>query len=76
MEKSSARRMGGANGARECAPDDRLRDTHQLPLAQVMGFAKAQPIARMRALTERDADPVLFAPHDIAAQLQSVARHK
>jgi hypothetical protein len=23
-----ARRMGGANGSRECAPDDKLRDTH------------------------------------------------
>jgi hypothetical protein len=22
--------MGGANGSRECAPDDKLRDTHQL----------------------------------------------
>jgi hypothetical protein len=23
------RRMGGANGSRECAPDDKLRDTHR-----------------------------------------------
>jgi hypothetical protein len=32
--------MGGANGSRECAPDDKLRDTHQLQLVQVMSFAK------------------------------------
>ena len=25
-----ARWMGGANGSRECAPDDKLRDTHHL----------------------------------------------
>ncbi len=35
-----ARRMGGANGSRECAPDDKLRDTHQLPFAKMMGFAR------------------------------------
>jgi hypothetical protein len=23
--------MGGANGSRECAPDDKLRDTHHDP---------------------------------------------
>ncbi len=23
--------MGGANGSRECAPDDKLRDTHHGP---------------------------------------------
>ena len=32
--------MGGANGSRECAPDDKLRDTHQLKYAKMMGFAK------------------------------------
>jgi hypothetical protein len=32
--------MGGANGSRECAPDDKLRDTHQLQSAKMMGFAK------------------------------------
>jgi hypothetical protein len=32
--------MGGANGPRECAPDDKLRDTRQLKLAKMMGFAK------------------------------------
>jgi hypothetical protein len=32
--------MGGSNGSRECAPDDKLRDTHQLPFAKMMGFAK------------------------------------
>src|SRR5882724_1033047 len=31
-ESLIARRMGGANGSRECAPDDKLRDTHQLQL--------------------------------------------
>jgi hypothetical protein len=31
--------MGGANGSRECAPDDKLRDTHQLHLMEMMGFA-------------------------------------
>jgi hypothetical protein len=31
--------MGGANGSRECAPDDKLRDTHQLHSVEVMGFA-------------------------------------
>jgi hypothetical protein len=32
--------MGGANGSRECAPDDKLRDTHQLQFANIMGFAR------------------------------------
>jgi len=32
-------RMGGANGSRECAPDDKLRDTHQLHFMEMMGFA-------------------------------------
>ena len=31
--------MGGANGSRECAPDDKLRDTHQLHFMEMMGFA-------------------------------------
>jgi len=31
--------MGGANGSRECAPDDKLRDTHRLHLMEMMGFA-------------------------------------
>jgi hypothetical protein len=35
-----ARRMGGANGSCECAPDDKLRDTRQLQFAKMMGFAK------------------------------------
>jgi hypothetical protein len=34
-----ARRMGGANGSRECAPDDKLRDTRQLKFAKMMGVA-------------------------------------
>jgi hypothetical protein len=29
----------GANGSRECAPDDKLRDTHQLHLMGMTGFA-------------------------------------
>ena len=33
-------RMGGANGSRECAPDDKLHDTHQLKFAKMMGYAK------------------------------------
>src|SRR4029453_4688519 len=32
--------MGGANGSRECAPDDKLRDIHQLLFVALMGFAK------------------------------------
>jgi hypothetical protein len=35
--------MGGANGSRECAPDDKLRDTHQLHFVEVMGFAGLNP---------------------------------
>jgi hypothetical protein len=31
--------MGGATGSRECAPDDKLRDTHHVPTT-AMGFAK------------------------------------
>jgi hypothetical protein len=31
--------MAGANGSRECAPDDKLRDTHQLEFEKMMGFA-------------------------------------
>jgi hypothetical protein len=31
--------MGGANGSRECAPDDKLRDTRQLHCLEMMGFA-------------------------------------
>jgi hypothetical protein len=38
--KRVARRMGGANGSRECAPDDKLRDTHQFEFTEMMGFAK------------------------------------
>jgi hypothetical protein len=35
--------MGGANGSRECAPDDKLRDTHQLHFMEMMGFAGLNP---------------------------------
>jgi hypothetical protein len=41
--------MGGANGSRECATDDELRDTHRVkPRARCtpMGFASAQPMLR------------------------------
>ena len=31
--------MGGANGSRECAPDDKLRDTNRLHVMEMMGFA-------------------------------------
>src|SRR5437879_13557808 len=48
-----ARRMGGANGSRECAPDDELRDTHQLLFVALMGFAKAQPILTYLRRVER-----------------------
>ena len=37
---AEARRMGGANGSRECAPDDKLRGTHQFEFAEMMGFRK------------------------------------
>jgi hypothetical protein len=45
--------MGGANGSRECAPDDKLRDTHHVigvfanahgTFHKAMGFASVQPI--------------------------------
>src|SRR5712671_1739168 len=59
--------MGGANGSRECAPDDKLRDTHQLHFMEMMGFAGlnlstrstrspgccAAPSARSRASSTR-----------------------
>ena len=46
--KELVRRMGGANGSRECAPDDELRDT-QRTHTRLMGFASAQPILRASA---------------------------
>ena len=37
-------RMGRANGSRECAPDDRLRETHRIFVVQpVMGIASLNP---------------------------------
>jgi hypothetical protein len=39
MPPFSFRRMGRANGSRECAPDDKLRETHQATSMQVMGIA-------------------------------------
>ena len=69
--------MGGANGSRECAPDDKLRDTHQLLFMASMGFAKSsthpayydrswpQGVARRKKIPEPDqadlACPVLSA---------------
>jgi hypothetical protein len=41
-----ARRMGGANGSRECAPDDKLRDTHRSHFLELMGFAGVNPSLR------------------------------
>ena len=38
-QRGQARMTGGANGSREYAPDDKLRDTHQLHLMEMMGFA-------------------------------------
>ena len=37
--------MGGANGSRECAPDDKLRDTH-LFFCEVDGYRFAPPNLR------------------------------
>jgi hypothetical protein len=41
--------MGRANGSRECAPDDRLRETHHLSnRKQLMGFASLYPSYGLR----------------------------
>jgi hypothetical protein len=42
--------MGGANGSRECAPDDKLRDTHQFEFTEMMGFAKGSTHPTSRAI--------------------------
>src|SRR5688572_27346446 len=45
---STLRRMGGANGSRECAPDDRLRDTHhslRQPLMVSRSLSSGRPKA-------------------------------
>jgi hypothetical protein len=34
--------MDGANGSRECAPDDKLRDNNQLHYIEMMGFAAGE----------------------------------
>ena len=49
---AEARRMGGANGSREYAPDDKLRDTHQFEFTEMMGFAKGS-VAVGTPITER-----------------------
>jgi len=60
--------MGGANGSRECAADDKLRNTHQLHFVEVMGFAGLNPhtaLARTAEFVEPDqadsTSPVPFA---------------
>jgi hypothetical protein len=35
--------MGGANGSRECAPDDKLSDTHQFSSYGDDGFRRLNP---------------------------------
>src|SRR5579863_1348062 len=40
--------MGGANGSRECAPNDKLCDTHRLHLVGTMGFARLNPSCALR----------------------------
>jgi hypothetical protein len=41
--------MGGANGSRQCAPDDKLRDTHQSQFAKVMGLNPSYDLERKAA---------------------------
>ena len=41
-----ARKMGGANGSRECAPDDKLRDTHHCSRQRRWVSRRDQPILR------------------------------
>jgi hypothetical protein len=57
----AAHRMGGANGSRECAPDDKLRDTHPLHFIEMMGFAgSTHPVP-----AERCRDRSLIVPATI-----------
>jgi hypothetical protein len=42
--RQQTRGMSGANGSRECAPDDKLRDTHQLLFMGRWVSQRAQPI--------------------------------
>jgi len=63
--------MGGANGSRECAHDDKLRDTHQLHFVEVMGFAGAQPILRIDDKTGSSDLPVgRFVDRRVESSLQ------
>src|SRR5882757_11186302 len=60
--------MSGANGSRECAPDDKLRDTHQLHLMEMMGFAgSTHPTycCSRRAGTTRHDLLIQFLIHDL-----------
>jgi putative transposase len=41
--------MGGANGSRECAPDDKLRDTHHLKSAFSRSLTTGERIPDSRA---------------------------
>src|SRR6266704_2352733 len=79
--------MGGANGSRECAPDDKLRDTHQLHFMKMMGFAGAQPIlrlwrtsrnivARMERSEIRDWLPNVPHPHVAALMRATCSPHR
>ncbi len=57
--------MGGANGSRECAPDDRLRDTHQL---KADGFRKGSTHPANYPTAASD----LFAPFGTSISTSSV----
>src|SRR5215207_4416595 len=48
------RRMGRANGSRECAPDDRLRETHHCLGPQLMGIAALHPSYERGTLQKRE----------------------
>jgi hypothetical protein len=62
--------MGGANGSRECAPDDKLRDTHQLQFAKYDGFREGlNPSYRPRATLLRLGRPVGRLAENPAAAL-------
>jgi hypothetical protein len=42
-DAAASRRIGAVNGSRERAPDDELRDTHQLQFTKMIGFAERSP---------------------------------
>ena len=53
LAEIALRRMGRANGSRECAPDDRLRETHHLA-ARMMGIAALHPSYKRGTLERRE----------------------